>query len=178
MVKGIVDYQNAIDISVLLKGGAFDGDVVHFRFMGVICQRYLIRYRHIHWPKDKPPQLIRVDWTRCNYGGRRPWFLCPFCQRRSGKLYEMLGGLGCRTCANLAYASQAMGKTRRRRVKAERLRRLMGDEGRPAIDPLPERLRGRHRRSHEKKCQKIYAVEAGLKTNYRHNPRRNSRWRL
>ena len=178
MRKGIADYQNAIDVSTLNKSGAFAGGFVDFPFLGLKCQRYLIRYRHIRWPKDKPPQLISVEWTRCNFGGRRPWFSCPFCQRRAGKLYEMLGGMGCRKCANLAYASQAMGKTRRRRVKAERLRRLMGDEGRPAVDPLPVRLRGRHRRTHEKKCQKLHAVEAGLRPSYRHNPRRNSRWRF
>ena len=178
MVKSIADYENSIDISSLNKSGAFAGGFVEFPFMGLTCQPYLIRYRHIRWPRDMRHQLIRVEWTRCHFGGRRPWFLCPFCQRRSGKLYEMLGGLGCRKCANLAYASQAMGKTRRRRIKAERLRRLMGDEGRPAVDPFPVRLRGRHRKTYERKLQKLYAVEVGVRPNYRHNPRRKSRWRF
>ena len=178
MPKGIADYHTSIEISALLRGGAFDGDFVDFPFLGLTCQRYLIRYRHRRWPRDMRPQLIRVEWTRCHFGGRRPWFICAFCERQVGKLYEILGGLACRTCANLAYASQSMGKTRRRRVKAERLRRLMGDEGRPAVDPLPRRLRGKHRRAHELKCQKIHAVEAELRPGYRHNPRRNSRWRF
>lgn len=178
MPKEIADYQNIFDISDLLRGGAFDGDVVRFPFMGLTCQRYLIRYRHMNWPTDKWPQLIRTEWTRCNFGGRRPWFICTFCEKRVGKLYEILGGIACRTCANLAYASQAMGKTRRRKVAAERMRQLMCDEGRPAVDPLPERRYGRHRNKHARQCQKLTELEADINPQYNHNPRRQSRWRF
>jgi hypothetical protein len=177
MSKGIADYQNIFDISALNKGGAFNGDFVSFPFMGLACQRYLIRYRHINWPRNKRPQLIRVEWTRCHFGGRRPWFICTFCEKRVGKLYEIMGGIACRTCANLGYASQSMGQTRRRIVKAERMRRLMGDEGRPAVDALPERLHGKHRKTHQNKCTELYAIEAMINPKYRYNPRRNSRWR-
>lgn len=178
MPKAIADYQNSIDISTLSKAGAFDGDFVKFPFIGLTCQRYLIRYRHINWPNDKPPQLIRVEWTRCYFGGRRPWFICTFCEKRVGKLYEILGGICCRTCANLAYASQAMGKTRRRKTAAERMRRLMGNEGHPAIDPLPQRLYGRHRKRHAQKCQKLAVLESEIDPTYNHNPRHRSRWRF
>jgi hypothetical protein len=49
---------------------------------------------------------ILFTYTPCNYGGYRPWFLCPHCGRRVGKLY--LGGkyFLCRHCYNLAYRSQ------------------------------------------------------------------------
>lgn len=51
--------------------------------------------------------LIGIDYTRNGFG-RRPWFLCPICFRRSGKLYLTYGCtlLICRKCANLGYRSQ------------------------------------------------------------------------
>jgi hypothetical protein len=177
MTKGIADYQNTYDISKLSKAGAFDRGFVEFPFLGLICQRYLIRYRHHNWPKDMSPQLIRVEWTRCHFGGRRPWFLCTYCGKRVGKMYQIMGGLACRTCANLGYVSQCMGKTRRRQIKAERVRRLMGDEGRPAVSALPDRLQGKHRKTHQNKCVKLHTIEAEINPKYRYKPRRVSRWR-
>jgi hypothetical protein len=50
---------------------------------------------------------VHLDWTECNYGGRRPWLLCPAhgCGKRVAKLY---GGkiFACRHCYGLVYASQ------------------------------------------------------------------------
>ena len=49
--------------------------------------------------------------TRPNYGGRRPWFLCPLakagvpCGRRVGKLYLRDRLFGCRHCHELTYRS-------------------------------------------------------------------------
>ena len=49
--------------------------------------------------------LVYLEYTTCNYGGRRPWFLCPRCGRRVAILY---GGAvyACRKCHQLAYKSQ------------------------------------------------------------------------
>jgi hypothetical protein len=35
-------------------------------------------------------QRIPVSWTRCNFGGVRPWFKCD-CGKRVAKLYKSLG---------------------------------------------------------------------------------------
>src|SRR5215831_15053920 len=32
------------------------------------------------------PQQIRVSWSRCHFGGGRPWLHCPYCQRRVARL--------------------------------------------------------------------------------------------
>lgn len=138
---------------------------------------FVMRAATPRWPKDKHPQLIRLEWTRCNFGGRRPWFICPFCEKRVGKLYQILGGISCRKCGNLGYVSQCMGKTRRRQIRAERIRRLMGDEGRPAVAALPDRPQGKHHKTHQNKCLELHAIEAGINPKYRYNPRRKSRWR-
>ena len=47
-----------------------------------------------------------LSWSRCNFGGARPWFVCPHenCGRRVAILY--LGHvIGCRHCVNGVYAS-------------------------------------------------------------------------
>lgn len=51
---------------------------------------------------------LRLTWTPCNYGGSRPWFLCPGegCGRRAAILYGPVNPPQCRLCLGLAYASQ------------------------------------------------------------------------
>jgi len=50
-----------------------------------------------------------ITWTPCNYGGQRPWFVCPKCQQRSGKLFRFAisrfaaTSFQCRKCLNLTY---------------------------------------------------------------------------
>jgi len=48
---------------------------------------------------------VWLDWTWCNYGDWRAWFLCPGCSRRVAMLY---GGaiFACRHCHKLAYPCQ------------------------------------------------------------------------
>lgn len=49
---------------------------------------------------------IRLLTTPCNLGGRRFWFCCPHCGRRSGVLHIDGGLFVCRLCANLTYESR------------------------------------------------------------------------
>lgn len=86
-------------------------------------------------------QVIKLVWTNCNYGGQRPWFICPKCQSRVGKLYDRnhsLRGLSlllnlytkeaktkffrCRKCLNLAYESTRKTKSQRLRSKQYKLK--------------------------------------------------------
>ncbi len=65
---------------------------------------------------------VAVEWTPCHYGGARPWFVCPECGRRSGRLYAGRR-FACRLCRGFRYESQyspaACGL-------ANRIRRLQG----------------------------------------------------
>lgn len=86
-------------------------------------------------------QVIKLVWTNCNYGGQRPWFICPKCLGRVGKLYDnshSLRGLSlllnlytkevktkvfrCRKCLNLAYESTRKTKSQRLRSKQFKLK--------------------------------------------------------
>lgn len=57
-------------------------------------------------PRDGS-QTIRLARTECHYGGGRPWFVCPVCQRRAGLLFLRAGRLACRHCQRVAYTSQS-----------------------------------------------------------------------
>jgi hypothetical protein len=87
--------------------------------------RVVLTYRHSsggdQWKDESYP--IYVDWTACNLGGQRPWFLCPAlnCSRRVAILY---GGsiFACRHCYQLAYTSQRETGYDRMARRADRIR--------------------------------------------------------
>ena len=85
---------------------------------------------------------VRLDWTPCNYGGRRAWLHCPVmrCARRVAVLYMGSGGVfACRRCYRLAYIFQREKAGDRYTRRADKLRQrlgwepgiLSGEEGKP-----------------------------------------------
>ncbi len=77
-------------------------------------------------------QKVRIVRTTCAYGGSRPWFACPVCDRSAGVLYLRAGRFACRHCQRVAYASQSedtLGRMWRKQGKLEA--RLGEDWGRP-----------------------------------------------
>ena len=71
---------------------------------------------------------VPLSWTMCNYGGKRPWFICPGegCGRRVAKLYLRKGYFLCRHCHDLTYSSQRKTKESRQLSKAGRIYRKLG----------------------------------------------------
>lgn len=53
---------------------------------------------------------VGIDYTPCNYGNERPWFICPHCGKRVGKLYLKYGYFRCRSCQDLNYSIQQEDK--------------------------------------------------------------------
>lgn len=97
-------------------------------------------------------QVLPVMRTACNYGGSRCWFGCPTCGRRVAILYWRNGaGLGCRSCHQVTYSTQAkgwLGRALHRQNKA--VRRL--DEG-------CSRPRGMHRSTYERLLARLEESE-------------------
>ncbi|NCC04598.1 MAG: hypothetical protein EOM37_11290 [Proteobacteria bacterium] len=86
-------------------------------------------------------QHIYLDHTECNYGGTRPWFICPQCSRRVGVLYSR-GLFLCRHCSRVAYTSKSENLPDRMLRKANKIRdRLGADYG---IQNLIRRPKGMH----------------------------------
>jgi hypothetical protein len=170
-----VESLSFIDVNQLNDLGAFSRPM-EYPFLGLQTSRYLIEYRGPKWPADRPPQHIQVQWTRCTYGGARPWFLC-LCGRRVGKLYRGSAWLGCRHCAEAIYESQRKSRKGRLHFKAMRIRAGLGDYGRPGIDVFPPRPSGMQRKIYSRLKEQAIIIEAKLIAGhvFRPRPRRERR---
>lgn len=72
-------------------------------------------------------RLVGLEWTRCQLGGERPWFLCPFCDSRVATLYGK-GMFGCRRCSGLGYSCQQLSKQAVAGKRSTKLRDALGCE--------------------------------------------------
>ena len=64
------------------------------------------RYRVGGGDWESVRQVVTLAWTPCHYGGERPWFRCPGCQRRVAVLCGDDRLFLCRHCYRLPYTSQ------------------------------------------------------------------------
>jgi len=108
-----------------------DGEVAASINVRTEPDRVILSYRHRSggedWKDESYP--VYLDWTSCNLGGQRPWFLCPAqgCGRRVAILYG--GGIfACRHCYQLGYPSQRETYDDRALRKANRIREKLGWE--------------------------------------------------
>lgn len=109
---------------------------------GFLRLDYRVRVHGGDW--EHVSQSIPIDWTPCNFGGKRPWFICPLrgCRRRVAVLYGAGQHFGCRHCYDLAYASQREDRHRRAERKSNKIiKRLGGD---PDDGFWPEKPKNMH----------------------------------
>jgi hypothetical protein len=95
-------------------------------------------------------QILRLQWTPCQYGGERPWWECPWCWRRCSTLY-LRQSWGCRRCHRLTYWTQRHGKLDRLQHRARKVARKLGLRWH-AEGPWGRvtRPKGMHRRTYER----------------------------
>ena len=115
---------------------------------------------------DKYDYSVPLDYSECNFGGYRPWFRCPDCSERVGKLYMPPGGyrFSCRECLELGYHTsrtsgddikQAELRYKRAFQKADK------DNRRPHpnnLPHLPERPKGMHHDTFERLVSDVRAA--------------------
>jgi hypothetical protein len=158
--------EDSIDVRELQRFGILDGPWVTLRplarWPGIAKMRaakYRVLIELIH---QVVPQQVRVTWTRCHYGGTRPWLHCPCCQRRVAKLFKGMGGYFCRPCVGSPnYASQCKSADGRRHFQACKLRLRLGGDASLAA-PFPERPRGMHRSTYNRMRRRAERLESGL----------------
>ena len=94
---------------------------------------------------------VPLEWTPCNFGGERPWFLCPGagCGRRVAVLYGPGRYFLCRHCYDLRYESQREDKTHRALRRAQRIRERLGGSAN-MTEPFPERPKGMHHDTYDR----------------------------
>lgn len=123
----------------------------------VIFLRYTYQGRHDPQPREHV-HSVSLDWTPCNFGGKRPWFRCPRqeCNRRVSSLY---GGaeFACRYCHRLAYESQRENVSDRQARRADRIRkRLRWEVG--IMNPERGRPRGMHWKTYERLMAEYHSL--------------------
>lgn len=106
-----------------------NGQQVAFIRVWTEFDRIILSYRHRRgdgeWQDKEYP--VQLEWTDCNYGGRRAWFRCPAagCGRRVAILYS--GGIfACRHCYQLVYRSQREDAADLMARRAEKIRARLG----------------------------------------------------
>lgn len=93
--------------------------------------------------------MVPLSWTPCNFGGLRPWFVCPAvgnavpCGRRVAKLYLQGGYFLCRHCHKLAYSSQRETHGYAALRRCQRIRKKLGGTAN-MTEPFPDRPKGMH----------------------------------
>lgn len=162
----LLDDLPSINVTSLLRIGALDGGeklfprIPHeFDFLGRLrCFQFRV---DMALRGSQVFQMFQVQWTRCNFGGRRPWFICKHCGKRVGKLYVGLA-IACRHCFNGAYPSQHLGKNARAHRRACEIRFSLGGE--PSIrGDFPERPPRMWRRTYGRLRFEAERLEAQLR---------------
>ena len=84
-------------------------------------ERVVLLFRHrsalnAEWEDVREP--VELAWTPCNFGGERPWFLCPGVVRgvACGRRVQSCTGRGNTSCADTATTSVTRASVRTRRT--------------------------------------------------------------
>ena len=96
---------------------------------------------------------IWLSWSKPNFGGQRYWFCCPETGKRAAKLFLPRGGhrFLSREAYQLGYACQLETRSDRLMRKARRRHRALGGQGDPLEEDAPEKPKGMHWRTYERK---------------------------
>jgi hypothetical protein len=121
-----------------------------------------ISYISLWGPNEgkKIRQRVDLSWSRCTFGGRRPWLVCTGCTRRVVCLYLLGDRFRCRHCHALTYVSQRMGREARAYRRAQKILWRLGGGPDPRAGPL-ERPPGMHWSTYRELLQKceVAAIE-------------------
>ena len=116
------------------------------------------------FPVRVTADVISLNETPCNFGGRRLWFTCSSCLKRCGVLYWRTGCFKCRSCHNLTYASTYETDAQRANRRAVKFQRRLGRLGKvPDVFDPGRRPPGMHRKTFNRiaaeldRCDEIVA---------------------
>ena len=152
--KGMLDSPSSRTIT-WTRGGEVTGSIRLRAQAGQVLLEYRSRGRDEQW--EQFSYAIDVEWTPCNYGGMRPWLICPGrnCGRRVAVLY---GGriFACRHCYQLVYESQHEPAYFRALRKQQKIcKRLGGEPG----EGIPAKPKGMHWRTYDALRRKAERAE-------------------
>ncbi|MBP6963851.1 MAG: hypothetical protein KBC96_05530 [Armatimonadetes bacterium] len=137
------------------RGGEPCGSIGGWAEPGLVMLDY--RMRSDDGDGEELRYAVRLTFTPCNFGGHRPWFKCPRCNRRVGKLF---GGrmFVCRHCRGLAYDSQNESPWDRALSKCQNIRRKLGGTVSMA-DSFPDKPKFMHWRTYWRLWEEYMRLE-------------------
>lgn len=170
--KDAVEDCRNLDVRDWHKKGYLDGGPVSLMItwrqgkgnearIGATASRERIRLSYVYWGYGDESNKKSVDYTvhiartACNFGGERPWFVCPgiingrVCRRRVAKLYLKFGYFLCRHCHDLSYETQQVGRRDAALRRCQQIRQRLGGSANMTI-PFPPRPKGMHSRTYWK----------------------------
>ena len=105
--------------------------------------------------KEDIRYTVPLTWTPCNFGGSRPWFVCPgvvkgvSCGRRVAKLYLKHRYFLCRYCHDLTYTSRQETGWHAALRRCQRIRQKPGGSVN-MTEPFPDKPKGMHHRTYRR----------------------------
>ena len=105
---------------------------------------------------------VPLSWSSCNYGGKRPWFICPGkgCGKRVAKLYRDGKYFLCRHCHDLAYSSQRECKEFRLLNRVQKICQRLGYNNYDDICFEPEpKPKGMHQATYDELIERAQDLE-------------------
>jgi hypothetical protein len=112
-----------------------------------------------NWRDEPVSQRVAIEWTPCNYGGRRAWWNCPSCHGRVAILYSAGKYFACRHCYQLCYFSQQERKADRLLRRAWKIRRRLGQVEGGHMERVPDKPKGMHYLTYYKLMNDCYDYE-------------------
>jgi hypothetical protein len=122
------------------SNGEHRGKIFCVAEKGKIILHYYCQGSSQDWGRVE--QEIFIEWTPCNYGGRRPWFICR-CSRRVAVLYAAGKLFRCRKCYGLIHRSANESKHNRNYRKMVKIRRRLGYDN-DIMKPMIFKPKGMH----------------------------------
>jgi len=170
--KRIVENSNTIDIRRLHRDGLLEPGnslSMEWSFRGKPDGEITINVEHhrmrlVYYTKreDKEweavDQPVNITWTPCHYGGSRPWFFCPECDRRAAVIYGAGKYFLCRHCHTLVYQSQNSNKADRLMATARKIRRRLGADER-IREPIVFKPKNMHQKTFDSLRHKVRRME-------------------
>jgi hypothetical protein len=106
---------------------------------------------------------VYLDWTPCHFGGKRPWLLCPRCNRRVALIFSIGKRFLCRHCYNITYSSQCETEMDRLLRKAQKIRRQLG-VSESLSEPIIFKPKGMHQKTFDRLRHNLYFIEESINT--------------
>ena len=155
--RGSVEGARPLDVMKLARAGYLSGSKLggwqwtnggdRTATIGIVCGRdainlvYRIQTQGEDWQEVE--QRVPIRWTRCRFGGERPWFVCDvlangvYCGRQVVKLYGAGRPFACRHCYRLGYRVQRGGPMDRAHLHLGRIHRRPGAHYEGPDNPPP-----------------------------------------